>query len=50
MSSSNKKLSTKVAFSLGERALLIETVALLLNTASLKITYTPQDNRAMNDA
>ena len=49
-SSSNKEPSTKVASSLGESAPLIKTLVLLLNTANLKITYAPQNDKAMNDA
>ena len=53
MSSSNKKPSTKVAYSLGESAPLMEYLSFLLNTANLKAfltTNTPRDDRTMNDA
>ena len=52
MSSSDKKPSTKVASSLGESAPLMKTLAFLLIAANSKtymITYTSQDDRAMND-
>ena len=53
MSFSNKKPSTKVASSLGDSAPMINTVPLLMNTTNFEaseITYTRQDDRAMNNA